>query len=199
MLAASNKSGVIGLLLVGSLFFAGCATAPWYLSATDHYGQTFRTRDFPSEVDVFVGPVFDLFGNYDLESVLVGLQKEADAGYIVLKVQSTLSNGNGNPFQHAQANGEALHLTHLSLKKRVALKEDFTSIDMTIERLSIRIPLSLASSAACDSKDFVIRLAGKGKEPFDLDLPRAMLQGFLGKVKKSGENEIEGECFDQFG
>ena len=58
---------------------------------------------------------------------------------------------------------------------------------MTVQRFTVRIPIDLANSAACDNEDFVIQLSGAKKENFDLKLPRAMLQGFLGKVKQSGE------------
>ena len=165
----------------------------------DHYGQTYRTRALPSETDVFIGPRFNLYRHFDLESVWVVLEKEADAPYMLLTVDTTLSNGGGHPFQEAQANGKALDFTHLALSTHDAINLDLTSLKMTVEKFTLRIPVSLASSAACDSKDFVIQLAGQDKEPLDLKLPRAMLQGFLGKVKKSGEEGIEGKCFDQFG
>lgn len=198
MLAVLSKSSVLGLLLVGVLFFTGCASTPWYKKASDHYGQTYRTREFPSETDVFIGPAFDLIRNSVLESVWVGLQKEAEAPSIVLKVQSSLFNGKGKPFQQASANNKALDFTHLSVGMSVTLHLDVSSTTTTVERFLIRIPLNIANHAACDSEDFVIQLAGKDKEPYDIVLPSAMLKGFLGKVKKSGEEGIEGACFDEY-
>lgn len=186
------------LLLAASLIVAGCASAPWYVRASDHFGLTYQTREHANDVDVFVGPNFNLYGPYDLESVWVGLQKVADASVVQLKVETKLKNSDGLPFQQAQSTGKSLNLLHLVLMKFDAMTEDLTSVEVTVERFVISVPVSLASAAACDDKDLVIKLSGKGREVFDLSLPRAMLQGFLGKVKKSGEEGIEGQCFDQF-
>lgn len=186
------------LLLVGSLVLASCATTPWYLRASDHFGKTFRTRTLGNNSDVFFGPNFNLYGTFDLESVWVGLQKEAELPHLQLRVQTTLSEGGGNPFQQAHAGTNPLDFLSVSLKTHDAMKQDLTSVEMTVQRFVVRIPVSLASTAACDTEDFEIELSGDKKENFDLVLPRAMLQGFLGKVKKSGEEGIEGECFDQF-
>ena len=192
------SSRVVCLLLAASLIVAGCATSPWYVRASNHFGQTFQTREHAADVDVFVGPNFNLYGPYDLESVWVGLQKVADASIVQLRVETKLENGHGLPFQQAQSAGKSLNLAHLNLLAFNAMTDDLTSVEVTMERFIISVPVSLASSAACDDKDFVIQLSGKGREVFDLNLPRAMLQGFLGKVKKSGEEGIEGQCFDQF-
>lgn len=195
---ATFRTRLVLLLLVGGLVLAGCATTPWYLRASDHFGQTYRTRLLADETDVFFGPTFNLYGTFDLESVWVGLQKEANLPYLQLRVQTTLSNGGGHPFQHARADTKSLDFLNVALNTYDAMKQDLTSVKMTVQRFTLRIPIGLASSAACESKDFVIQLSGDNKENFDLKLPQAMLQGFLGKVKKSGEEGIEGECFDQF-
>lgn len=192
------SSRVACLLVVASLCVAGCATTPWYVRASDHFGQTYSTRAHAANMDLFVGPTFNLYGPNDVESVWVGLQKEADTSFIQLRVETALIDGDGRPFQQAQAAGKPLNLANLVLLTYDALNEDFILVELTVEQLVIRLPVSVASSAACDSKDFVIQLSGKDREVFDLKLPKAMFQGFLGKVKKSGEEGIEGQCFDQF-
>ena len=195
---ANSRNRLVLLLLVSGLVLASCATTPWYLRATDHFDQTFWTRSLANESDVFFGPTFNLYGTFDLESIWVGLQKEANLPYVQLRVQTTLSNGGGHPFQNAQTGTKSLDFLNVALNTYDAMKQDLTSVKMTVQRFTLRIPIDLASSAACDTKDFVIQLSGANKENFDLKLPQAMLQGFLGKVKKSGEEGIEGECFDQF-
>ena len=195
---ATFSARITLLLLVGGLVLAGCASAPWYLRASDHFGQTYRTRVLGPDSDVFYGPTFNLYGLFDLESIWVSLQKEVNMPYVQLRVQTTLSNGGGHPFQHATADTKSLDFFNVDLSTHVAMKRDLTSVKMTVQRFTVRIPIAIASSAACDSEFFVIQLSGEKKDNFDLTLPGAMLQGFLGKVKKSGEEGIEGECFDQF-
>lgn len=195
---ATFSARITLLLLVGGLVLAGCASTPWYLRASDHFSQTYRTRVLGPDLDEFFGPTFNLYGLYDLESIWVGLHKEVNMPYLKLRVQTTLSNGGGHPFQHATADTKSLDFLNVDLSTYDAMKQDFTPVTMTVQKFSVRIPISVASSAACDTEYFVIQLSGEKKENFDLKLPRAMLQGFLGKVKKSGEEGIDGDCFDQF-
>ena len=192
------KARITLVLLVGGLVLAGCASAPWYTRALDHFGQTYRTRVAATDTDIFFGPTFNLYGQFEHESIWVGLQKESELPHLQLKVQTTLSNGGGHPFQYAENGTKTLDFLNVALSTHDAIQNDLTPIKMTVQRFTVRIPIDLANSAACDNEDFVIQLSGAKKENFDLKLPRAMLQGFLGKVKQSGEEGIEGDCFDQF-
>lgn len=186
------------LLLIGSLLLTSCVTMPWNIRASVHFDQTYRTRMFPNSTDVFIRPSLNLYASLDLESVWVEIRKEVNSSELQFNVKTVLSNGNGLPFQFAQISEQTLDFSHTDLSTYDAMEYDFTSVEMTVQRFTIRIPVNITSVAACDSKDLTIQLSGANKDSYDLTIPKEMLQGFLGKVKKSGEDGIEGPCFDQF-